>query len=108
MKKATKKKTTKKDFVSLSSVIARKSQSARFRVAFSEEDARLKLAADLKVLRKERRMTQEQVAAKAGMPQSVIARIKSGTHSFSLATLHRIAEVFNKEIGFVEHIQNRR
>ncbi len=108
MKKIVAKKITKKDFISLSAIIARRSKSERFRSAFSEEDARLKLAAELKVLRKEKRMTQEEVAAKAEMPQSVIARIESGTHSFSLTTLHRIAEVFNKEIGFVEHTQNRR
>ncbi|MBI2623626.1 MAG: helix-turn-helix transcriptional regulator [Candidatus Liptonbacteria bacterium] len=108
MKKNEAKRTTKKDFVSLSAIIARRSKSERFRSAFSEEDARLKLASELKVLRREKRMTQEEVAAKAEMPQSVIARIESGTHNFSLTTLHRIAEVFDKEIGFVEHTQNRR
>ena len=41
----------------------------------------------------------EEVAIKADMPQSVIARIESGTHSFSISTLHKIAGVFDKHIS---------
>ncbi len=52
-------------------------------------------------------MTQAEVAQKTDMPQSVIARIESGTHSFSIATLHKIARVFNKHVGLVGQAQNR-
>ena len=68
---------------------------------FSEAMTRRTLAAELKELRAAQKMTQQQVAAKAKMPQSVIARIESGNHRASLATLQQIASVFHKQIGFV-------
>ncbi len=95
------KKITKKDFIPLSQLFKEKMKQRGFREAFSEEAARRKLAAELKGLRMKQKMTQRQVAAKAKMPQSVIARIESGNHSASLATLQQIAGVFHKQIGFV-------
>lgn len=53
-------------------------------------------------------MTQTEVAVKVNMPQSVIARIESGNHNLSVATLNKIAMVFNKQIGLVKQTQNRR
>lgn len=91
----------KLNFTPLRKVIERKQRSARFRKALSEETGRLELAHELRILRKRRSMTQGQVAAQAQMPQSVVARIESGTHSFSIATLHRIARVFDRKIGLV-------
>ncbi|MDO8469797.1 MAG: helix-turn-helix transcriptional regulator [bacterium] len=87
--------------ISLDAVIKEKLKSERFRKTFSEEMSRLQLAHEIKTLRQERKMTQKEVAAKADMPQSVIARIESGTHSFSIATLHKIANVFDKQVGLV-------
>ncbi len=89
-------------FIPLSTTINRKLRNPRFRQVFSEEISRLKLAHDIKTLRQQRKMTQEQVAAATDMPQSVIARIESGAHSFSIATLHRIARVFDRQIGLVK------
>jgi DNA-binding XRE family transcriptional regulator len=94
-------KITKKRFVSLDKIIAKKLGNERFRKSFSEETSRLQLAHDIKSLRQRRNMTQKEVAIEAEMPQSVIARIESGTHSFSIATLHKIARVFDKQIKLV-------
>ena len=88
-------------FTPLDTIIRKKLINAQFRKSFSEEMGRLQLAHDIKTLRQKRKMTQGQVAARADMPQSVIARIESGTHSFSIATLHKIARVFDKQIGLV-------
>ncbi len=46
-------------------------------------------------------MTQQRVAKKAKMPQSVIARIESGSRGLSIGTLQKIALVFDREVGFV-------
>ena len=73
-------------------------KSEVFRNAYNEELVRLRLAHQIKKFRLENNLTQKAVAGKAQMPQSVIARIESGTHSFSLGTLNRIAKVFNKEV----------
>jgi len=96
------------DFVSLSKLIEKKSKKERFKASFSEEISRLNLAHEIKALRQQKKLTQKQVAEKADMPQSVIARIESGTHSVSLTTLSKIASVFNKEVGLVESAQHRR
>ncbi len=65
------------------------------------ERARLKLAAQIREIRRKKRLTQKALAEKADMPQSVIARIESGTHSFSITTLQKIAVAFNKQIALV-------
>ncbi len=101
MKKIAKKINKKYHFTLLDTVISRRLKSEQFRKSFSEEMSRLQLAHEIKALRRKKRMTQEEVATKADMPQSVIARIESGTHSFSISTLYKIARVFDKQIGLV-------
>jgi|SRR3989344_3217263 len=73
-------------------------KSKSFQKEYNEELVRLRLAHQIKQIRLKQKLTQKEVAGKAKMPQSVIARIESGTHSFSLGTLGRIAKVFNKEV----------
>lgn len=76
-------------------------KSETFRKEYNEELARLNLVGEIKKLRLEKKYTQKDLAQKAQMPQSVIARIESGEHSFSLGTLSRIAKVFKKEVQLV-------
>lgn len=96
------KKDVKKEFVSLSKVIKEKSKDKKFKNLFSEEISTLKLAHEIRLLRQKRQMTQKQVAIRAEMPQSVIARLESGTHSFSIATLHKVARVFDRKVGLIK------
>ncbi len=98
----------KYNFTPLNRLIGKKLKNEQFRKSFTEEASRLQLAHEIKALREKQKMTQKEVAAKADMPQSVIARIESGGHSVSVATLHKIAIVFNKHIGLVGNTQNRR
>lgn len=77
------------------------SKSKGFREAYREETARLDLAKRLRGLRMEKRMTQKAVAEKAGMPQSIIARIESGDRGVSVETLGKVAHAFGKEIQLV-------
>jgi HTH-type transcriptional regulator / antitoxin HipB len=86
-------------FYTSDEVFTKSFKSQIFRDAYNEELARLRLARQIKEIRLEKRLTQKEVAGKAQMPQSVIARIESGTHSFSLGTLNRIAKVFKKEVA---------
>lgn len=83
---------------SFDQVFKKTSKSAEFQKTYSEEIARLKLATQIKEMRLKKKLTQKAVALRTNMPQSVIARIESGTHSYSLGTLHRIAHAFDKEI----------
>ncbi len=88
----------KPKFHSFEQVFKKVSEKKEFRASYNEEVIRLKLAAKIRQLRHEKKFTQVTLAEKAKMPQSVIARVESGEHSFSLGTLNRIAQVFNKEV----------
>lgn len=83
---------------SFQEVFQKGSKSNEFRKAYSEEIARLKLAQQIKEIRLREKLTQKAVAKITHMPQSVIARIESGTHGYSLGTLQRLAHAFKKEI----------
>jgi len=96
MKTATKNKEIK--LYTIDQVFKKVSGSKKFQEAYNEEMARLGLARQIREMRLKKKLTQKAVALKTNMPQSVIARIESGTHSYSLGTLHRIAHAFNKEI----------
>src|SRR3989338_7411106 len=76
-------------------------KSKVFRKAYAEEMARLNLVQQIRELRLKKRLTKKQVAKRANMPQSVIARLESGEHSFSLDTLQRIASVYDKKVALV-------
>jgi len=77
------------------------SKTKVYQRAYKEELLRLTLAKQIRELRQGRNMTQKAMAQKAHMPQSVIARLESGEHSFSLDTLNRVALVFDKKVQLV-------
>lgn len=82
-------------------VLRKLSKNKGFRKGYAEEMARLKLAGQIKTIRTSKKMTQKAVAQKAGMPQSVIARIESGEHSVSVDTLSKVAHAFGKQVELV-------
>jgi len=88
-------------FYDFDDILKENLKSKTFRDAYNEELVRLNLVREIKKLRLNKKLTQKALAQKAQMPQSVIARIESGEHSFSLGTLNRIAKVFNKEVQLV-------
>lgn len=98
MKKTKTEKNKALNFYTTKEVFKKASKSKKFRESYSEELMRLRLARQIRELRLKEKLTQASVAKKANMPQSVIARIESGEHSFTLGTLNRIAKVFDKEI----------
>lgn len=88
-------------FISLDTIIEKESQSKIFKKTYDEELTRLRIAQQIKRLRVQMGMTQLDLAEKVTMPQSVIARIESGQHPFTLGTLDRIAHVLGKKIELV-------
>lgn len=95
-------------FIPFSTMLREQLKKPGFKKAFLAEMARENLAFDLKTLRIEKKMSQKQVATKAEMPQSVIARMESGRHSVSITTLQKVAVVFGKRVGLVEQSRNRK
>jgi ribosome-binding protein aMBF1 (putative translation factor) len=88
-------------FTSFEDSLAKELKSKSFREKYYKEVARLDLAQQIHDLRKAKKMTQKAMALKADMPQSVIARLESGTHSISVDTLSRIAQALGKKIQLV-------
>lgn len=85
----------------LDQVLKKALKSSGFKEAYNEEIFRLKIAAEIKSLRIQKKLTQETFAKRAQMPQSVVARIESGNHSISLGTLSRVAHALGKRVQLV-------
>lgn len=91
-------KTLNLEWHSFDQVFDKAAKRTGFQRAYDEELQRLRLAKQIRALRIALNMTQKIVAQKAGMPQSVIARIESGQSGISLDTLGRVAHAFGKDI----------
>lgn len=101
MNNAKKNKEIKIKWHSLEETVRESSKDATFKRAYDEELVRLHMAQRIRALRAAKRMTQKTVANRTGMPQSVIARIESGTRGMSLDTLGKIAAVLGRKIELV-------
>lgn len=66
--------------------------------AYDEEGIRLEIAYQLNKLRTKQGLTQQVLAQKLNTTQSVVARMEQGRQNFTLDTLHRLADVFGKEL----------
>src|SRR3989344_6876978 len=79
-------------------ILTEQLKNNEFRKEFESERNRRRLAHQIYDLRTSKRLTQQVVARKAGMPQSVIARIESGERGISVDSLGRVARALGKEI----------
>lgn len=85
----------------LETILKKQLKSQDFKDKYNEELTRLKIASQIKKIRTAKRLTQENFAKKANMPQSVIARVESGKHTPSLITLDKLAQALGKKIEIV-------
>lgn len=76
-------------------------ESKKNREVFDVEVARLRLIRQIRELRLSKKWTQRNFAMKVGMPQSVIARLETGRHNFSMSTLYQIAGAFGKKVVLI-------
>jgi len=58
----------------------------------------VEISYNLLLLRKEKGMTQAELAKKIGTSQSNVARLERGQQNFTVETLDKIAKVFGKEL----------
>jgi len=94
-------KATSYNWKTSNEVFKKVSKSEKFQKVYSEELLRLQLAKQIRDTRTKLKLTQQVVAKRAGMTQSIIARIESGEHSVSLGTLGRISHSLSREIKLV-------
>ena len=67
----------------------------------NKEQQRQRIGTDLSELRKQRGMTQQQVADLAQMQRNHISRIEAGRYSVGFDTLQTIAEALDADIRIV-------
>jgi DNA-binding XRE family transcriptional regulator len=79
------------------------SEGKDFKNEYQKENERLQVAVALMELREAEGLTQRQLAAKTGKPQSTIARIENGNMNASIKIMDEIASSLGKklEIRFV-------
>jgi len=78
--------------------LAEKLKNPKFRKYYDEYGKQLEIAYQILQLRKQKRISQAELAKKIGTKQSDIARMEAGEQNFSIDTLQKIAQVFNKDL----------
>ena len=67
----------------------------------------MSVGSTIKRLRREKNITQEQLAEKTGLSQKHLSRVESGYHNSSFLVIANIAKVLNVPIdAFVENTEN--
>ena len=69
--------------------------------AYEKEQAIRALPRQIREVRIAKKLTQQAVAKKAAMSQSVISRLESGDHGVSVDTLFRVAHALGKRVEIV-------
>ena len=69
-----------------------------FRKHYEEYGKQIEIAYRLLQLRRQKRMSQAELAKKVGTKQSNIARMESGQQNFTTDTLQKIASVFKRKL----------
>jgi len=70
----------------------------KFKKYFNKYSIQLDIGYQILLLRKKKKMSQAVLAKKIGTKQSNIARMEAGEQNFSIETLQKIAQVFNREL----------
>ena len=67
------------------------------------EQERQRIGNEIAMLRKEKGMTQQDLADRVEMQRAHIARIEAGRYSVGLDTLTAIGKALGKRLAFVDH-----
>ena len=87
-----------KKAVDFQEYLHRQLKNPRFRKHYNEYGKQLEIAYQILQLRKQKRMSQVELAKRIGTRQSNIARMEAGQQNFTTDTLQKIAGVFNRNI----------
>ncbi len=93
-----KKKHKKIVYPSFERYLAQQMKNKAFRKDYEEESQRLEIAYQILQLRKQQKLSQEELARKLDTTQSVVARMESGQQNFTTDTLKKIASALDREL----------
>jgi len=84
--------------------LAKKLKNPKFKRYYEEYGKQLEIAYQILLLRKQKGISQAELAKKIGTKQSNVARMETGQQNFTTDTLQKIASVFkrNLKIEFVK------
>jgi len=92
-----KRKKTKK-VVDFQVYLAEKLKNQKFRKYYDEYGKQLEIAYQILKLRKQKGISQAELAKKIGTKQSNVARMETGQQNFTTDTLQKIASVFKRDL----------
>ncbi len=78
--------------------LERSLQDPEFRRAWEERELKYQIISEFIRLRNEKKMTQAELAEKAGTTQAVISRLERGNANLTLSMMERIAKVFGRKV----------
>jgi ribosome-binding protein aMBF1 (putative translation factor) len=78
--------------------LAEKLKNPKIRKYYNEYGKQLEIAYQILQLRKQKRISQAELARKLGTRQSDIARMEAGQQNFTTDTLQKIASVFDRDL----------
>lgn len=78
--------------------LAEKLKNPQFKKYYEQYGKQLEIAYQILQLRKQKKMTQAELAKEIGSKQSDIARMESGQQNFTTDTLQKIASTFKREL----------
>lgn len=90
-----------KTFTTFDDWLAKKLKDPKFAVEYHKFDEEFELLEMILAARLAAKLTQAQLAEKAGMKQAAIARLESGHSNPSYKTLVRVAKALDKRVAFV-------
>ena len=73
-------------------------KNKEFKRHYDEFGKQLEIAYQLVKLRKEKRMSQIELARQIGTTQSNVARMESGQQNFTVGILNKVAGIFDKDL----------
>ncbi|MFA7088154.1 MAG: helix-turn-helix transcriptional regulator [Patescibacteria group bacterium] len=84
--------------VDFDEALARELKNPEFKKLFDEYGRQLELSYGLLKLRKQRQLSQAELAAKIGTTQGNIARLESGRQNFTISFLGRVVDALGAEL----------
>ncbi len=76
-------------------------ENPKFEAEYDALEPEFRLASQLIAARLSKKLTQSELAEKAGVSRTVISRIESGTTNPTIGTISRVAQALGKEIAIV-------
>ena len=98
MKMNIKKKNKKITYLSFDHYLSQQLKNPKFKKYYDEYGKQLEVAYQILQLRKQKKMSQAELAKRIKTTQSNIARIEAGKQNLTTQTLQEIAKAFNSDL----------